>query len=302
MLKTLLNTFVEFCGHPFVAVMEVEIDGREHGEFEGWIEPGKVGEYGCIESKGADVEGDEVGVFHQREAPTAELCAKERWIIVAVFLMEFLPECLKMRACAFLSRRISLVKPLEEFTDEVMPPRQLFVELLLLIGSVKWCTVEEMKVNRAIVVRLAALSVVTDEACEGEDDPREESPLLLGTWDVLEMETDGDRDIDDEEPDVATGTVEDASELGFLAAHTCQLPIGTIEDVCPYKEEDTDEVEQKAVCGIGIVVKEESACYAENNRHHRDGVGMHSEMMEQTCPQVAERTIENDVKPFLGIT
>lgn len=65
----------------FVADNHVDEEDVEEGELVDEVEPGLADDEGDEESDGAPVEGEDVGVFHQRERELTEFVAEPCWYL-----------------------------------------------------------------------------------------------------------------------------------------------------------------------------------------------------------------------------
>ena len=298
----------------------IQIEPSEHCHLHRQIEPGEVDETGDVEGDGTGVECEDVRPFHQGETEAAELVAEalRHPIDRAVALLERRPELLELRRLLLLTARVVDIGDEEKLVDDVALPRCLPVDLLLLDGVVELAArlaLQKEEMDLAVVVGESALTGVERDAREpgeGVEHERGDDAVALRRLDaqplelqlVMEVEAEGQRMIDGEEPHVASGTVEDASQLRLLARHASQLTVGTVIEIRPCQQEYRDDVADeslRACCPVTAREEEVGRSHTDDHRENRHRVRMHVQRIKQPRPLIADRTRPHHIQPLLRV-
>jgi hypothetical protein len=112
-------------------------------------------------------------------------------------------------------------------------------DFTLLFEIVQFATglsLQEVKVDVALVIGQCALLAMTNGSCKNGHYPDEDAPMIIGSEGYrLVHQAQADGHIDGEEPEVARKPIEHTSPLGFLTGETSQLAIGTVVMVGPHQ-------------------------------------------------------------------
>ncbi len=274
-----------------VILYDGEYDALHHHE-----ERDAVGEHGDVEGDGAPVEGEHVGPLQERECALEVATAYVIGDVFSVTLSKMLHKLLQIRRFSLLTEGVVQVEHLQRFLHGMLPEGYAAPHLKLLGEAVLMLSVLHVKIGIAYVVGHARLVGVEHETLETEDEKSPDAPLG--------PQTHHQTDVDAEIPYILRRTVEDASEAARLARHACQLTVGAVEEVGPHEQRDTEHVPQETVPpgkAVGGREETESGGNAEQYGEIGDGVGVHTETVEQARPHQSYGTGEIDVDILLRI-
>ncbi len=279
----------------------VEPHGGHHRHLEERMEVGHIDETGDVEREGAQVEREQVGVFHQRQRPTAEIVAQRMWNVLGVGIALAHPavELLKGRRRLLLLAAVAGVVIVERALPEVTLLGQRVVDGTLGTAVVEFAASlaeEEEEVNLPVVVGVHALILMAYDAGDGTDDKREDAPVVVGEGDVHLPYSEHQAGVDGNEPRIASHTVEHTPHERTLVGEARQLTVGRVAEIGCHEQQNTDDVERE----LGKV--EHHSCRStENHRNDGDGVGTDAHLGADEGDDETGRTIEHGVEPLLGV-
>ena len=135
--------------------------------------------------------------------------------------------------------------------------------LLLEVIQLTAClSLQEEQVDVAVIIGQRTLLAMAHRTREPGYQPDINAPGLSGSFSQMERkrlvhQAQTDSGIDGDKPKITGKSVEHTSPAGFLAGHTCQLPVATIIMVGPHQEENTNQ----RMRHVGVV-KHHSCRYA----------------------------------------
>lgn len=287
-------------------------------DFEEEVADGQVDETEEEEHARAEVEGQHCIPRHDAPRFAEQFLAYLFGHVAgtAVLLAQSFDEFLELWRALLLLAGIVNVCLEEVLPESVALAGCLVVGLLLLLGAVQLATLlalehEEMYLD--VVVGHALLRSHADEARierQGGDNGCGNQGVLLRVWNtqpselqrVVLIEAEHEKDIDGDEPSEACHAIKDTTEAALLASQASQLTIRAIEDVCPAKQQDADNVEPKPVPTfiIEAAVQEEVAT-SRTDKHRSDGdcIGVDVELGEEHSQEITQWTHNTIVEPIL---
>ena len=123
----------------------------------------------------------------------------------------------------------------------------------------------------AVVVGQGSLTGMTEESRVAEQRPNPPA--------IDRIHAESQSEVDAQEPDFATCTIEDASDECALVGHARQLAVGTVVPVCPHEQQHADGIHLQAV-----EIEEETATGADDDGQQRDGDGVDVQGAEEQGP------------------
>ena len=146
---------------------------------------------------------------------------------------------------------------------------------------------QEEEVDVSVIVGHGCLLAVA-EACRQRQNPDPDAPRR--------GEPEHDGQVDGDEPAVARGSIEDASQFRLLSGESSQLTVGTVVLIGPDQQEHAYHIEPQVV-----EIEHDTCCHAQEYRGDGDGIGRYTQLIEEQGPLVAQRAIENQINPFLCV-
>ena len=253
----------------------IETQGLEHSHLENEVDPRKSDEHGEEEDNDACVESQDVAKRHQRPTLLSELLTNG---IIHRKLLYQRTKQLKFRRLTFLSSHISYIKEEVELLEPLLfVPRKTLESPLLLDACIKLATLlskRHPEVDVAIIIGNSALTRVAIEACPKNDEENPNAPCGI--------ETNGDSDVDADEPQLATKAIEHSAHKCRLSSHASKLSVGTIVPIRPNEKQHADEVVTEVVES-----KEIGRSTTNNDTQQSDDNRMNMQPTEEERPQIA---------------
>ena len=252
-----------------------------------------------VEHDGTRIEGENVGVLHQGKAASAETL-DQRGREHLETLIKCCLEGLEARGLLLLRVGVVAVEEEEDLPGGLLRPTErtkLLAQGLEVVEFTARLALEEIQVDIAVVVGELALLAVTNETRHGAEQPDEDAPIVVRQeGDGVVHEASANGEIDAEEPDIASKTIEYAAPARLLARHTRQLAIGTIVEVGPDEQEYSADVHPQV-----FKIETDGRGNTQEDAENRHNVGMHAQLVKEARPKIAQRTCEIDVQPLFGI-
>ena len=262
----------------------------EYHDLEDEIQPGHIADHCDKAGDDAGVEGENVGVLHQRQAELAEVIAEflAGHAVLTVFLIQGGTQALHLGRQALLVGGIAAIEEQRQLAPEVPAPLQLMI-LLLELGSAVELTallsLEEEEVELAVTVGHGSLQCMADarEDAQGPDQPLMLCKEMLSREAVTEVQfPEHQSKTDGSEPEVAAHAVEDASHAGVLLREACQLSIGAVKGIGPGDEQHTHPVEPSQI--RLLEVEHDASRHTHEDASDGDGIGAYTQFLKQFCP------------------
>lgn len=268
----------------------IESQALEHSHLEDEVNPRKSDEHGEEEDYDASVESQDVAKRHQGKAFPTELLTSR--VIDGQLLYQGTKQ-LELRRLTLLCAHIAYIKEEVELLEPLLSvPMKALHSPLQLNTCIEFASLfskSHPKVNVAIIVGNSALARMAIEARPKDDEENPDAPNGI--------EPDGYADVDADEPEFATKTVENPAHERCLPCHSSQLPVCTVVPVRPNEEQHSDDVVSK-VCGS----EEKSRRAANDDTHQGDHNGMDMQPTEEERPQIARGASDVEFEVALYVT
>ena len=258
----------------FVTMNRVKSQSLENSHLEDEVNPRITDEHRKEEDTNTRVEGQDVAKGHERQTFPTKLLT--HWVIYWQLLNQWTKQ-LKLRCLTLLRTHVPNIKEEVELLEPLLPvPVKAVHPLLHLNTRIEFAPLfakRYPKMHVAIIICYAALARMAKETCPKDDEENPNTPNGI--------EPDGNADVNANEPQLASKTIENTAHKGRLASHSGQLTVGTIVPVCPNEHEHANEVVTKVAGG-----KEISRSTANHDAQQRDDNGMNVQPTEEQRPQI----------------
>ena len=240
------------------------------------------------EGPAADIEAEDIGVFHQRAAQFPETVGKRLRDLRMIPLAQRAAQLLHLGSPALLGAGVVGVESHDELAEELAAPRHGMKLLPQRLGILQFgacLALEEEEMELTVDVGHGSLLGM---AHTGKDSEHPDGPLM-GHEELRRIvlaKTDGY--VDGYKPEVGADTVEDTPQPGILLRHASELSVGTVVGIGPHEQENADEVYPEI-----IVVESDAGAYADEDRSNGDGIGVNAEFAGYDGPCEPYGTIEN---------
>ena len=121
---------------------------------------------------------------------------------------------------------------------------------------------------------------------------------------MVQVEAVNQQYVDGGKPCETCHTVKDATNTTLLARQTCQLAVGTVQNVGNHQQHNGDDVHHQAPRAIIVETatgKESGTGGTDNHRPDSHRVGVNVETVESQCAIITERTDDMEVKPVFRL-
>ena len=259
----------------FVTMNRVKAQSLENGHLEDEVNPRITDEHRKEEDSNARVEGQDVAKWHERQTFPTELLT--HWVIYWQLLNQR-AEQLELRGLTLLRTHVPYIKEEVELLEPLLPvPVKAVLPLLHLNTRVEFAPLfakRYPKMHIAIIIGYAALTRMAIETCPKDDEENPNTPNGI--------EPDGNADVNANEPQLASKTIENTAHKGRLACHSGQLAVCTIVPVCPNEHKHANKVVTEVAGG-----KEISRSTANPDAKQRNDNGRDVQPTEEQRPQIA---------------
>ena len=268
----------------------VEAQSLDHSHLENEVNTRMSHEHREEEHAGERVESQDVTKRHQGKAFPTELLTSR--VIDGQLLYQWTKQ-LELRRLTLLCAHIPYIEEEVELLEPLLSvPIKALHSPLQLNTCIEFASLFSKchpKVNVAIIVGNSALTRMAIEARPKDDEEDPDAPNGIEPY--------GYADVDADEPEFATKTVENPAHERCLPCHSSQLPVCTVVPVRPNEEQHSDDVVSK-VCGS----EEKSRRAANDDTHQGDHNGMDMQPTEEERPQIARGASDVEFEVALYVT
>ena len=248
-----LQFFNRLLADALVAAHHVDEQQVQHHDLKGEIQPRHIDNHRNKAGDDACVEGQDVGILHQRQTQATEVVAELlAGSLAAKALLDGGTQALHVGRHALLVGGVATIEEQRHLAPEVASPRQ--VVILLAEGSrvvqfTALLSLEEIEVELTIIVGHSRLQRVAQTR---GDTQGPYLPLMAGEIHTQQAVAkvqfpEHQRETDGSKPEVAAHAVQDAAHAGILLRQACQLAVGTVKGVGPGDEQHAQPVEPSQI-------------------------------------------------------
>ena len=222
-------------------------------------------------------------------AATAEGLAKGLGDVVAIACLKRAEHALQSRRPKLLHPGVDLIEGEEGAVGAALHGALLGLDLINAMELAAFLFADEVEVERLVIVRDAGLKQMRETGSDGGH----EEPTAT----VEVREAQGEANVNEGEPDVASHAVEDATDLGLDAGQAGQLAVDTVEDVGHDEQQDARHGVLRAAGEVEEVARAGTDEDGEDGDHVRRDAGV----LQHARQAIADGAIEIEIDQVLGL-
>ena len=233
----LIQLLFQACAKLLVLTAHVDIEHHHHRDLKRRIQPGLSYQQGEVQDDGTRIEGQDIGILHQRQTALTEIGTQLSRNFPSETGIHSRLETLETGTLLFLGMGIVPIEIEEEFPGTVLFPGQgmkFVTELLEVVEFRTTFPFQKIEVDVTVIVGQLALFAMKDKASDSTEHPDPDSPVVFRQErNGLYHQTETNGRIDGKEPDITGESIQNTSPASLLPRHTRQLSVGTIVEVGP---------------------------------------------------------------------